>query len=200
MSFRVKIRHLFILAVAVLCVILPWTVRNIYVSGHFVPVSTNMGVNLLIGHEPDATGQYRNGADYWSMMEAWSDDEQDPVLRNKKVAQVVAAHMLSQPLRTIELGVRKIILLWSPVPAGEAFGRQIISLVSSGPLLLFGLWAAWRQRGAPVGWGALTLALALTFVHALFFAHTRFRLPIDLALIAPVACLLAGQEERDESA
>ena len=48
------------------------------------------------------------------------------------------------------------------------------------------------------GWSALSLLVALTGVHALFFAHIRFRLPIDLALIAPIACWLADAVSRGE--
>jgi hypothetical protein len=175
-------------------------VRNVYLSGHFVPISTNLGINLLVGHEPGATGFYRNGVDYWTMMELWSDDEADAVVRDALVARRIAAHMLENPLRTLELGLRKIALLWCPLPADESLLRQLVALATSAPLLLLGLLGLWRLRHEPVGWSALTLALALTLVHALFFAHTRFRLPIDAALIAPAACLLAGERKENNPA
>ncbi len=46
-------------AVAVMvAVVAPWTVRNWRTFGRFVPISTNFGVNLLVGNNPYATGDY----------------------------------------------------------------------------------------------------------------------------------------------
>ncbi|UDY36466.1 hypothetical protein [Dermatobacter hominis] len=45
---------------AVVCVA-PWTVRNVVVMGHLVPISTNGGDNLCIGFHDDATGGYDYG-------------------------------------------------------------------------------------------------------------------------------------------
>ncbi len=66
-------------------------------------------------------------------------------------------------------------------------------------VLLLGAIGLWHMRHSPIGWSALSLLVALVCVHALFFAHIRFRLPIDLALIAPVACWLANAMSRGES-
>ena len=38
--------------------IVPWTWRNYQVFDAFVPVSTNGGITLLIGNNPNATGDY----------------------------------------------------------------------------------------------------------------------------------------------
>lgn len=42
--------------VAMILVIAPWTIRNYVVLGHFIPISTNKGVNLYLGNNPDADG------------------------------------------------------------------------------------------------------------------------------------------------
>ena len=42
----------------ILLTMLPWVVRNYYVFDEFFIVSTNDGINLLIGNNPYATGQY----------------------------------------------------------------------------------------------------------------------------------------------
>ena len=64
-------------------------------------------------------------------------------------------------------------------------------------VLLLGVVGLWHMRHSSVCWSALSLLVALTGVHALFFA-IRFRLPIDLALIAPIACWLADAVSRGE--
>jgi len=45
-------------AAVALAVVAPWTYRNWRVFGEFVPISTNGGVNLWIGNNPNATGAY----------------------------------------------------------------------------------------------------------------------------------------------
>ena len=39
-------------------IITPWTIRNYIVFNQIIPVSTNNGINLLIGNNPSATGRY----------------------------------------------------------------------------------------------------------------------------------------------
>jgi 4-amino-4-deoxy-L-arabinose transferase-like glycosyltransferase len=55
--FKVVGRGVVVAAVA-LAVVAPWTYRNWRVFGGFVPISTNGGVNLWIGNNPNATGAY----------------------------------------------------------------------------------------------------------------------------------------------
>ena len=55
--FKVIGRGAVVAAVA-LAVVAPWTYRNWRVFGEFVPISTNGGVNLWIGNNPNATGAY----------------------------------------------------------------------------------------------------------------------------------------------
>ena len=46
--------------VGALClIILPWTARNHIVSGEFVPISTNLGINLLVGAHPEGRARLR---------------------------------------------------------------------------------------------------------------------------------------------
>lgn len=47
-----------LLGIVVLC-ILPWTVRNLVRMDAFVPLATNTGDNLCIGHGPEANGTFR---------------------------------------------------------------------------------------------------------------------------------------------
>jgi hypothetical protein len=47
-----------VVAAVALAVVAPWTYRNWRVLGEFVPISTNGGVNLWIGNNPNATGAY----------------------------------------------------------------------------------------------------------------------------------------------
>lgn len=191
--------HMAIIVVALVLTVMPWTLRNKQVSGHFVPISTNLGINLLVGHEPSATGSYSDGADYWHMVGEIAGGEEDAVLRDALVARDVFQRIVAQPLRTMRLAAIKIVSLW--VPFGQdASPLRIVFLGLMGVLILaLGAMGLWHMRRSSVGWSALSLLVALTGVHALFFAHIRFRLPIDLALIAPIACWLANAMSSEEN-
>ena len=179
----------------------PWTVRNYLMTGQLALVSTNLGVNLLIGHEEQATGQYREGTDYLVMYERLVDAEPNAVVADRLATRRVLGWMLASPLRTAELAGRKLALFWSPWVTGGSGWTGGIGLLTCGPLLALGLWGWWGLRGSVAGWAVGALLLGLSLVHALIFAHTRFRLPIDAALMGPAALALSrlwdkGDEER----
>lgn len=67
-GWRRALRQVAIAGLALVVVLLPWTIRNHHVSGGFVPVSSNLGQNLWQGTRADVG--------YW-----WSDDpKENPVL------------------------------------------------------------------------------------------------------------------------
>jgi len=169
----------------------PWTLRNLAVTGRVVPISSNLGMNLLIGMEPDADGVYHNERDYVAMHRSLTKAE-DPVVQDRHAALRAVGWMADSPLRTLWLSVRKIALLWSPYLPGESAFRSIVSVLSCGPVLCLGLWGLVQLRGRPEAWAIGSLVVSLSLVHALFFAHARFRLPIDVALMGPAAWTLAA--------
>ena len=193
------VKYMTLVILTLVLTIVPWTLRNKQVSGHPVPISTNLGVNLLVGHEPSATGSYSDEADYWHMVEEIARGEKDPVLRDALVARHVLQGIVTQPLRTLRLGAIKVASLWIPFGQNASTVRAISLGLMGGLVLLLGTTGLWQMRHSPVSWSALSLLVALVGVHAMFFAHIRFRLPIDLALIAPVACWLANAMSRGES-
>ena len=79
-----------------------------------MPISTNLGINLLVGHEPSATGRYSDDADYWQMVREIAGGEEDPVLRDALVARHALQGVVAQPLRTVRLAAIKVVSLWIP--------------------------------------------------------------------------------------
>jgi 4-amino-4-deoxy-L-arabinose transferase-like glycosyltransferase len=192
LSAFAKVRQLLVLGAVLLCTVLPWTLRNAHISGHFVPISTNMGINLLVGHEEGATGVYRDGVDYWQLMEDVSNGELDPVRRDALVARRMLDRMANDPLRALSLAGRKVLLLCNPLLPGAEWPQQLVALMASLPLLVLGLLGLWELRAEPIAAMTVALLVILTLVHAIFFAHLRFRLPIDMALVAPAGYWLAA--------
>ena len=185
-----RLRYVAILVGATGIVVVPWTVRNALVEGYFVPISSNLGMNLMIGNEKEADGTYRFGIDYLSMFKQLSGAAEHQVAQDRVVARKALQWIAAEPTRFGRLAIRKLLLLWNPLVAGESALRNLIALISSGPVLVLGLWGTLQLRGRPESWLVGTLALSLSLVHMVFFVHTRFRLPIDAALIAPAAWML----------
>lgn len=173
-----------------LVVIAPWTVRNAAMTGHFVPVSTNLGVNLVVGHEPGADGGYRDGVDYLAMCAQLVDGETNAAVGDRLVTRHMLARMLAAPGRTLKLALRKVVRFWNPWVTDARGWQAAVGLVSAGPVIVLGLWGLWKLRRTPAGIVVASLVVALTLVHALVFAHTRFRLPVDAALLAPAALMV----------
>ncbi|MBI2503621.1 MAG: glycosyltransferase family 39 protein [Candidatus Latescibacteria bacterium] len=171
-------------------VIAPWTLRNSLLTGRLVPISANAGMNLLIGNEPEAIGIYRQGVDYLGMFMQLTASTTDLVEKERLAIREIGGWILASPWRFARLALLKLAYFWSPLVPDESILRNAISLCSCGPLLVLGLWGTWQLRRRPEAWAVGSLALGLALVHAIFFAHPRFRLPIDAALMGPAALML----------
>jgi 4-amino-4-deoxy-L-arabinose transferase-like glycosyltransferase len=57
-TFWEKLKGALLVYVFIFIVMLPWVIRNYYVFNEFFIVSTNDGINLLIGNNPNASGEY----------------------------------------------------------------------------------------------------------------------------------------------
>jgi hypothetical protein len=180
-----------ILLVALLPV-LAWMGRNVAVMGTPALV-TSTGTNLLIGHNPSATGGYAVPA-----AGAATAPVQDEVRADLEAGARALAYAANDPLRTLGLGVRKVMLLSSSEAelAAGAFThaatgarlrdryqalpfwlRTLVSLPTLAILLLgvFGL----ATRGAGIETRLfLTLLFAIAISSFVFFGGSRFRFPL----------------------
>jgi 4-amino-4-deoxy-L-arabinose transferase-like glycosyltransferase len=161
------------LAVAMVA-ILPWSIRNLHVQGSFVPVSTNGGVNLWIGNNERATGDWLKPGDYWSPSGS-SEVEVD-----RQYYRAAVQFMLAHPGRTVCLAARKLVIFWSPYP--HASDRAPSALLM--PLVLVGVATTLRRRRT---WILLATIVYFTLVSCVFFANQRFHVPL-----LPVLAVYAG--------
>ena len=113
--------------VGVLVVIAPATIRNAIVSGQFVLISSNAGVNLYIGNNEASTGCFINyfpglgdfGTcfDYPAITRAVSRRVGKP-MRDAEISRYFASlamqYMREHPGRTIGMMIRKASLFWGP--------------------------------------------------------------------------------------
>ena len=84
---------------SVSAVILPWTTRNYALSGEIVPISANLGINLLVGAHPQGRGYYDNKIDYLAHYRTLADTSHAAVA-DRKVAALSWAGSRTIPCTT----------------------------------------------------------------------------------------------------
>jgi 4-amino-4-deoxy-L-arabinose transferase-like glycosyltransferase len=185
--------------VAIVCgflvVVVPWTVRNELVTGHRFLISSNLGMNLLVGHEPGARGSYRDGRNYLAMHKRIGQGGSDAIESDRLVAREVFSWIVEDPSRAFVLGAKKVFLFWNSVLEGAPKRAVAVHFLSGSAICILGIWGLFRHREDTLAWFVGSAVIAWTLVHAVFFAHPRFRLPIDVILMPFAASQLLASWE-----
>lgn len=196
----------FVLLAAVI-IILPVSLRNLFVGGELTMTTSSAGMNFYAGNNSDATGLYWE-APFLSSVEPQYEDEE----YRKQASQAVERDLTTReagrywarkaiewiilnPVDYIKLQARKAFYFWNRAEfannvsyyVGKAESPVLrfnpISFWLIGPLGLAGLILMWKR----LGWRRSRLPwlwIAAYFCGAmLFFTASEYRLPITLALI-----------------
>ena len=108
-SFKQNKAALFIsLYVPIILIMLPWTMRNYNVYHEFLFSSSNVGVNLLIGNNPYATGTYNYKKEVSSLI----GSPEDTFIEGKRSQQYALNYILQHPVRTVMLVPAKFLHLF----------------------------------------------------------------------------------------
>lgn len=179
------------LAVTVLA-LLPWAWRNSRVVGAWLWSTTNTGITLYDGLNPDATGA-SDQRFVRSMPQLRSMNETQ---RSEYLGDLAWRFVRRQPLRAVELAGMKIARLWSPIPLSSDYGtdRRLVAIalaymVPLYALIVLGLWLAPASRSIKMY--LLAPAIYFTIAHAITIGSLRYRVPSDLPM-AVIAGLGAG--------
>jgi hypothetical protein len=166
---------------------LPWTLRNWSVTGHFIPTTLWVGASLYDGLNLNATGAsdmrfIENDGIYQQFSEYDADQHY-----RRKALEFVREH----PGKSLELGFSKLARYFSLAPSAETVVNLPVRLAIGTWTLAFLLLAAYGAWGVrrqvwlwllPVG-GLVYFAL----VHSVFVGSLRYRLPAEYPL-----CVLAA--------
>lgn len=182
-------------AVMAAAVVAPWTYRNWQVLGAVVPVSSNGGVNLLVGNNKNAgpdTGLFADITEYREQARALAAGE---VKRDAFMRQAAIDWITANPVDAAVLYVGKWLNHWNftndtKTDGGASPAAQAVLFISFYPLLIVVIARLWFWRRVPLSTTEtflLLLVLANAFISAIFFTRVRFRLPFDGPLIALAA-------------
>jgi len=179
-----------------LLVLVPWTVRNYRAFGQLAFVSTNAGVNLLIGNGPWADGTYTFGPELEQIRDGGNEYERD-----RRARRYAIDYIREHPVTTLELWPRKLWFLYrndvdgarwcfqgieaagKAVPRGLAFAVMavlqayyLLLVGACGATVLLSLGTAGRGGGFPLlGLGMIAY---FTLLAVVFYGGARYYFPI----------------------
>lgn len=206
-NFKRRVIWGMILVASTLLTISPLTIRNYIVFKSFIPVSTNGGINLWQGNNPNATGGY-----YWpndpksNPLTPYLNDE---VKRDQIARRLALDFICNNPDKFLRLGLIKLYYYYKEDTSGLSFSLnptyprlskevklkiasianryyQIFMLMS-----ILGVATCFLRRKHVndrfIFYTAIILISYFTAVHFVFPAMDRYRFPI-----MPVFSLFAG--------
>lgn len=200
-----------LIAACTALVILPWTVRNLAVSGHAVLISSNGGITAYHGNGPGACGLFtlpqgfsgevaRQRQEATLQARIRSGAQLDAVEADGWWGRQAIRERLAAPGGTLLLLSKRTLLTLDNHEHGLDYAPELdgnrwrhIAVVPFA--VLAGLAAAglamrgFRGSGGRPLWVAL---LACAAVPLLFYVSSRYRLPMAALLVIPAGCGLAG--------
>ena len=204
-GWKAWLRKSAFLYVAMLLVVLPWTIRNYQRLGVPALVSTNGGTNLYVGNNPFATGNFYDPTGHEPRVNPASGRELEASAFGKREA---IAWIKSDPLAFLSLLPRKVFHLWyldgeaewsyqGGYPAYEEQKVWFRSVRIFNQLYYFTIlgltgYALFANRrrmaSSPLTFGfGYGLALYLTMISMAFFGTSRFHFPV-----MPFFCMYAA--------
>lgn len=176
-----------------------WTVRNAVALDAFVPISTNSGVNLLLGNSERVTAEAGSAADITRYYRHVDQLDLDEVAANRFYREQALGWISDNPVEAAVLYVRKVAHAF-------AFSDDLFTEEQASPLhdvlaavTFSALFALVGLRLVVTRWHPLdprekllvTLVVVNILVLAVFFTRIRLRLPVDGLLILLAASALA---------
>jgi 4-amino-4-deoxy-L-arabinose transferase-like glycosyltransferase len=205
--FKYSSRHFYAFAAAFLLTLTPWILRNNSVLGHF-SLTSNGGVNLLIGNNPHATGAY--GITFDAAILGNSKDEFDA---DQKALQSALGYIAGNPGTFIVNAARKIarlceseggLLVWTFHNNPEDSSTHYAAKYASIPLLLdaltnlpyfiifiAGIFGFLSYKKEQIWWTTALLLASWILLHAVFFGGGRFHFPV-MPLVTLFAAIFLG--------
>lgn len=113
-SLTISLKRFWIIALFMVLVISPWTIRNHLVFKKFVPIATNGGINFYMGNNPEATGTFR-----WALPPGTTWNQESPngffETEANRLGYEHGIRFITENLgQSVVLTAKKAFYLWQP--------------------------------------------------------------------------------------
>ncbi|PKO01332.1 MAG: hypothetical protein CVU42_00560 [Chloroflexi bacterium HGW-Chloroflexi-4] len=195
MLFKQKIHFLklILLAASTFLIIAPWTIRNYFVFDQFVLVSSNFGINFLIGNSSATTPN--NGPNAWTgvkdFIEVADLQHMDEFERNSYYTRSAIELIKNDPIHYGKLYFQKVANYFNyrndlSTKNESSNSKDILMFITYGFMIiviLLRIIVPRKKQFSSFELFLILLYLASAFVSAIVFTRIRYRLPFDLLLI-----------------
>ncbi|MGH7847221.1 MAG: ArnT family glycosyltransferase [Candidatus Binatia bacterium] len=184
-----RVKEYFCLLVCMGLAIAPWTLRNWKALGHPVILSTNGGINFLMGNNPSATGKYQE-IENENVRNVWDNE----VERERTAYAEGTRFIQSHPGAFVLLALKKMYFLlhtdWDGIyenfrqtaaPIGRALRYSLYFLCQTHYVLSLGLFCLAGSRRECWNKELILLWFALFYwvgIHMIIVAEPRYHFPI----------------------
>ncbi|HCR17600.1 MAG TPA: hypothetical protein DIU35_08955, partial [Candidatus Latescibacteria bacterium] len=180
-SFREASKPILAFLAAALLLISPWTIRNYVVHQAFVPITTELGLGLWGGNNPEANGEWMQDFLNRQVMPSGLSEVQ---VSRYQTGQALS-FVMNNPVDALVLAGKKFCLFWGIKMDGVYQHQAVIppwlallisTLGQSGMVSFFliGCYLTWRW--SPSFGLALLVSLYLLLLTVVFYYLTRYRL------------------------
>jgi len=200
-AFRQTIAFAAVTALTMAILIAPWTLRNKAVLGTAAIISTNGGVNLWMGNNPNTSGEYQPVPDRLANV---SEAERDRQLKDEATTYIKeepVAFVVRTVVKAVKLYASETIgTHWNEIGIRRSLGDASVlplKLISQGfwmisiALCLLGIAGALMKSGLRVSesyYSVLIIIAYMTVVYAVIVIQDRYHLP-TIPYIAALAAL-----------
>jgi 4-amino-4-deoxy-L-arabinose transferase-like glycosyltransferase len=191
----------------------PWVIRNAIAFNEFVPLTTESGVTLWMGNNPESQERLKNKTHEETPVPkgtrfnapqfyvACNTDEHmcesgiTEAQESRELTALAMAWIKTNPGAFTRLTTWRFANIWSPflTPAKTFFDSQPLSIlikysflvwnIALYALILFGTYRAFRMNKKQETIILWILALSSTGAYALFLYYTKYRIPFESCLI-----------------
>ncbi|MCX6639394.1 MAG: glycosyltransferase family 39 protein [bacterium] len=197
-SIATSVRRILIVYFSLSLTLAPWAIRNYKAFHGLVLVSTNGGINLLIGNNPYANGTFR-----WNdEIKTYFGNTEDEYINNGKARKSALSFIAHNPLKILGLLPRKLFYLYyydfEGIQWNEAglngtnqvyrLGLRFLRIVAQLAYLLIwafyllcalrSLWWSDKSRVKNLPMIGFMIQLYFTVVYLVYFGSPRFHFPL----------------------
>ncbi|MBI1758412.1 MAG: glycosyltransferase family 39 protein [Actinobacteria bacterium] len=179
-----------------------WCVRNAVVLHAFVPVSTNNGINLILGNSEHVTAGGGRVGDISAYESAAQRLGLSEVQLDRYYRQAATRWVADHPGSATRLYAGKVVNNFSyhnelATSGQNSTAKDLVSALSFYPLLLlFGVRAVRWRRLRSLERLLIVLVLGNVLLLAVFYTRLRFRVPLDGIMLISSAAALAELARR----
>ncbi len=207
LGYRRRILEIGVVVGLVVLLFIPWTVRNQQVYHRFLPTNTALGVNLIGGNYPGASGEFEGLP---AFVEQPAAAIQDPIAQNAYLTREAERFILQHPLEYTKLCLKRAVIavsamrpsaFWFHLTKREQLITAGLSVLHLLTLFIFGISGIitackrWRvDRSEELQHFMLGFALLVALIPPIFIvAESRYRFFLyPILAIYGVYGILAG--------